>query len=91
MALGRRKREQQEMLVATTSLPQSPGHPFYEKLNRLLAQAEFDEYVEELCRPYYAGRKRGRGGGKGVGSLYVEEAGEASVLRCSTSCVDPRT
>ncbi len=59
MALGRRKREQQEMLVATTSLPQSPGHPFYEKLNRLLAQAEFDEYVEELCRPYYAdGRGR---------------------------------
>ena len=59
MALGRRKRGQQEMLVATTSLPQSPGHPFYEKLNRLLAQAEFDEYVEELCRPYYAdGRGR---------------------------------
>jgi transposase len=54
MALGRRKREQQELLVATSSLPQSPGHPFYERLNRLLAEAEFDEYVEELCRPYYA-------------------------------------
>jgi transposase len=54
MALGRRKREQQELLVATTSLPQSPGHPFYEKLNGLLAEAKFDEYVEELCRPYYA-------------------------------------
>jgi transposase len=40
--------------VATTSLPQSPGHPFYEKLNGLLSEAEFDEYVEELCRPYYA-------------------------------------
>lgn len=54
MALGKRKREQQELLVATTSLPQSPGHPFYEKLNGLLGEAEFDEYVEELCRPYYA-------------------------------------
>ena len=54
MALGRRKREQQQLLVATTSLPQSPGHPFYEKLNRLLAEAKFDEHVEELCRPYYA-------------------------------------
>jgi transposase len=54
MALGRRKREQQELLVATTSLPQSPGHPFYEKLNGLLAEAKFDEYVEELCRAYYA-------------------------------------
>ena len=54
MALGKRKREQQDLLVATTSLPQSPGHPFYEKLNGLLSEAEFDEYVEELCRPYYA-------------------------------------
>ena len=54
MALGKRKREQQELLVATTNLPQSPGHPFYEKLNRLLAEAGFDEYVEALCRPYYA-------------------------------------
>jgi transposase len=54
MALGRRKREQQELLVATTSLPQSPGHPFYEKLNQLLAEAKFDEYAEALCRPFYA-------------------------------------
>jgi len=54
MALGKRRREQQELLVATTSLPQSPGHPFYEKLNRLLAEARFDEYIEALCRPYYA-------------------------------------
>lgn len=54
MAMGKRKGEQQELLVATTSLPQSPGHPFYEKLNRLLAEARFDEYVEARCRPYYA-------------------------------------
>jgi transposase len=54
MALGKRKREQQELLVATTSLPQSPGHVFYEKLNRLLAEAKFDEYVEGLCRSHYA-------------------------------------
>ena len=37
-----------------TSLPQPPERPFYKKLNRLLAQTEFDQYVEELCRPYYA-------------------------------------
>ncbi len=49
MALGKRKVEQQSLLVATTSLPQSPGHPFYEKLNKLLAEASFDPYqpVEE--------------------------------------------
>jgi len=54
MALGKRRREQQELLVATTSLPQSPGHPFYEKLNGLLAEAKFDDYAEQLCCPHYA-------------------------------------
>lgn len=57
MALGKRRPEQQSLLVATTSLPQSPGHPFYEKLNRLLGEARFDDYVEELCRPHYADGK----------------------------------
>jgi len=54
VALGRRKREQQEAWIATTDLPKSPGHVFYQKLNRLLAEARFDEFVEQLCRPYYA-------------------------------------
>jgi transposase len=53
MALGKRRREQQEMWVATTDLPQSPGHVFYEKLNAVLAAAGFDRTVEEQCRPYY--------------------------------------
>jgi transposase len=51
--LGKRKDEQQEMWVATTDLPKSPGHVFYRKLNRILAEAEFDPMVEKLCRPYY--------------------------------------
>jgi transposase len=54
MALGKRKREQQGMWVATTDLPKSPGHPFYRKLNQLLADAKFDEWIEKLCQPYYA-------------------------------------
>ena len=39
MALGKRREEQQEMWVPTTSLPKSVGHIFYRKLNRLLAEA----------------------------------------------------
>ena len=35
MALGKRKDEQQEMWVATTSLPKSQGHVFYRKLNEV--------------------------------------------------------
>lgn len=53
MALGRRKRHQQEMFVTTSALPRSPGHPFYVALNKLLMEAGFDEYVEKLCEPLY--------------------------------------
>src|SRR5262249_8097323 len=61
MALGRRKAERQgELWVATPALPVSPGHAFYVKLNQLLAEAGFDEWVEDLCEPYYA--KSGRPG-----------------------------
>lgn len=59
MALGRRKRERQALWVATTDLPKSPGHVFYDKLNALLSEAGFDRWVEERCRAYYAdGRGR---------------------------------
>jgi len=55
MAMGKRRREtQQALFIATDSLPRAPGHPFYEKLNSLLAEARFDEWVEQRCRPYYA-------------------------------------
>lgn len=53
MALGKHREEQQEMWVATTSLPKSVGHVFYRKLNRLLAEADFDRAVEKMCEPYY--------------------------------------
>jgi transposase len=53
MALGKRSDEQQEMWVATTSLPRSQGHVFYRKLNQLLAEAGFDCTIENICRPYY--------------------------------------
>jgi len=53
MALGKRKGEQQEMWMATTDLPKSPGHVFYRKLNQVLAEAAFDKTVENLCQPYY--------------------------------------
>ena len=53
MALGKHREEQQEMWVATTSLPKSVGHVFYRKLNRLLAEADFDRVAEQMCEPYY--------------------------------------
>jgi hypothetical protein len=43
MALGKRKTRQQKLWVATTELPRSPGYPFYQKLNQLLAEDGFDD------------------------------------------------
>ena len=51
MALGKRKTEQQAAWIATNELPKSPGHPFYKKLNVLLAEAGFDQWLEKLCAP----------------------------------------
>ncbi len=54
MALGRRGEQQPGMWVATTSLPRSAGHPFYTRMNALLAEATFDAFAEAQCAPYYA-------------------------------------
>ncbi len=55
MAMGRRPRERQEALfIASEGLGQSPGHPFYRKLNELLAEAGFDRWIEGRCQRYYA-------------------------------------
>lgn len=54
MAMGRRKEVRQESLFVTAGdLPKSAGHPFYRALNRLLAEAEFDRWIEARCLPYY--------------------------------------
>jgi transposase len=53
MSLGRRQPQQHDLWIATADLPRSPGHPFYQKLNRLLAEADFDTWLEHLCAPYY--------------------------------------
>ena len=50
----RPRSRQQELFVQTSALPQSPGHPFHEKLNEILAAHGFDDFVEELCASYYA-------------------------------------
>jgi hypothetical protein len=42
------------MWVATSALPRSPGHPFYERLNRILDEAGFDRFVEDRCTALYA-------------------------------------
>jgi transposase len=61
MAMGTRKeREQQEEIwIPQASLAKGASHPFYQRLNQLLEESRFDEFVEGRCRRFYAER-RGR-------------------------------
>jgi len=43
MAIGRRKEKQSELFIPAARLATGPGHPFYTKLNEVLAEAGFDE------------------------------------------------
>jgi transposase len=43
------------MFLATSELPRSPGHPFYQRSNRVLEEAGFDEFAEKRSARFYAG------------------------------------
>ena len=54
MAMGKRKSHQQQPLfIAAADLPQAAAHPFYAKLNEVLAGWKFDPFVEGLCAKFY--------------------------------------
>src|SRR5713101_4869741 len=61
MAMGTRKdqEQQEEMWIPQASLAKGASHPFYQRLNQLLEESRFDEFVEGRCRQFYAA-KRGR-------------------------------
>jgi transposase len=56
MSLGRRKRrgKQESIWIEAASVPTPAGHPFYERLNKLLEARGFDQFAEEACRQFYA-------------------------------------
>ena len=55
MALGKRTTASQDDLFLThDQLPKSPGHAFYRQLNEVLANANFDPWLEQECAPYYS-------------------------------------
>ena len=60
MSMSKRRSERQQHLwINTTEIVTSPGHPFYQRLNRLLDQHGFDRFAEDRCRAFYA-ETRGR-------------------------------
>ena len=60
MAMGKRDRDDQSSFwIATSELPKTAAHPFYERTNQILDSNRFDGFVEGLCQRFYA-RKIGR-------------------------------
>ncbi len=56
MAIGRQKSARQaDLLVSTSDLARSPGHPFYERVNVLLSKADFNAFAD-ADRPLRARR-----------------------------------
>src|SRR3954468_23244136 len=52
--MGRQGACQDDLMVTWSEMPRSPGHVFYDRLQKVLVGAEFDGFVEEACRAYYA-------------------------------------
>jgi len=48
MGMGTRKAQekQEDIWIASGDVARSPGHPFYLRLNELLDEEKFDEFVE---------------------------------------------
>ena len=61
MSLGRRQCERQDTFwVTTEKLGSGPRNVFFDRLNRLLAEIDFDRKLEKAAKPYY--QKTGRKG-----------------------------
>ena len=58
MAMGKKPaaRQGSPLWVTTADLPTSAGHPFFERLNRVLDEGGFDAFVEGRCAVFYASR-----------------------------------
>ena len=60
MAMGRKRARQQALWVATEQLAQSGGHAFYEQVNEILNEYQFDAFVEAECVGFYKSEVMGR-------------------------------
>src|SRR6266576_525444 len=54
MAMGTRSEHQEELWIPSCTLARPASHPFYERLNQLLGEHNFDRFVEEKCQRFYA-------------------------------------
>ena len=55
MGTHREGQKQEEMFYASERV-EAPGHPFYQRLNKVLNEAGFDAFCEQRCREFYHGK-----------------------------------
>ena len=58
VAMGKREGEQEDLFVTHQQL-RSQSHPYYQAINKILAEKGFDKYAESICAKFYA-KKMGR-------------------------------
>ena len=88
MAMGKRQQRQEALFVTTEGLAQSPGHPFYRRLNELLAEAQFDRWIERRCQQYYNHEEK-RGQPSVPPGVYFRMACFTHVAICASSSWSP--
>lgn len=57
MSIGKQTEYQVPMWVTYDQIPKGLGHVFYDRLQRILHRAKFDDFAEKLCAPYYSDAK----------------------------------
>jgi hypothetical protein len=75
MAMGKRKRRQESLFITDHKLPQSDGHPFYQKRNVPMAEAGFDRWINGRCREFYEQKESARQTVDSAGRLLSHVAG----------------
>ena len=54
MGTRRKRRRQHGLWISAADLPTTAAHPFYRRVNAMLDEHKFDEFVEGACRSFYA-------------------------------------
>lgn len=60
MAMGKKRAQQQPLWIASKELPRTRGHVFYDRVNEILNQENFDEFAEKECVRFYKSETMGR-------------------------------
>jgi transposase len=54
MGRGKKRVRQEGLWTPTAALPVGASHPFYQRLNQIVDEKKFGEYVEGMCERFYA-------------------------------------